>query len=134
MTASRTVPISMTVGGSSLDPRFFSKYTIKGTISAEYLRGHGARVQEFTRLEDMYQALLDKRVDAVLLGAPVLRYYAAHDGKGLVRMVGQEFNKGEVALAFVAGSPLRREVNTTLLSVREDGTYARIYQKWFGTD
>jgi len=108
--------------------------TIKDTISAEYLRSHGARVQEFTRLEELYQALLDKNVEAVLLGAPVLRYYAAHDGKGQVRMVGPEFNKGEVALAFPLGSPLRREVNTTLLSVREDGTYARLYAKWFGSD
>jgi hypothetical protein len=31
--AARTVPISMTVGGSGLDPRFFSKYTFKGTFS-----------------------------------------------------------------------------------------------------
>jgi polar amino acid transport system substrate-binding protein len=29
-------------------------------------------------------------------------------------------------------SPLRREVNHALISLREDGTYQQIYEKWFG--
>ena len=80
----------------------------------------------------MFQALVGRKVDAILLGAPALRYYAAHDGKGLVKVVGAEFNKGDGAFAFPDGSPLRRSVNATLLAIREDGTYQKIYDKWFG--
>ncbi len=32
--------------------------------------------------DEMFQALLLKKVDAVVLGAPVLLYYAAHEGGG----------------------------------------------------
>jgi polar amino acid transport system substrate-binding protein len=106
--------------------------TLRGSISADYLRGHGAQVQEFVRLEDMYQALLDGKVDAVLLGAPPLHYYAAHEGKGLVKLVGPQFDKGDGGFAFPEGSALRRQVNTTLLEIKEDGTYQRLYDKWFG--
>src|SRR5260370_15678528 len=53
--------------------------TGKGTISVGYLRDHGANVQEFVRLDDMYQALLSKKVDAVVSAAPGLLYYAAHE-------------------------------------------------------
>jgi polar amino acid transport system substrate-binding protein len=107
--------------------------TIRDSVSAEYLRAHKARVQEFARPGDMYQALIDKRIDAILLAAPPLRYYAAHDGKGLVKLVGVEFNKADGAFVFREGSPLRRAVNTALLEVREDGTYQQIYDKWFGS-
>jgi polar amino acid transport system substrate-binding protein len=107
--------------------------TLTNSISADYLRAHNAQVQEFARLDELYQALLDKKVDAVLLGAPPLRYYAAREGKGLVKLVGPEFNKADGAFAFAEGSPLRRRVNAALLAVREDGTYQQIYDKWFGS-
>jgi polar amino acid transport system substrate-binding protein len=105
--------------------------TIRNSVSADYLRSHGARVVEFAQLGEMYQALTDKRVDAILLAAPPLRYYAAHEGKGLVKVVGPEFSKGDAAFAFPEGSPLRRVVNLALMAVREDGTYQQIYNKWF---
>jgi len=108
--------------------------TLAGSISAEYLREHNARVREFAQVGDMFQALLDKKVDAVLLGAPVLRYYAAHEGAGLVRTVGPEFQKRDIGFLFPADSPLRKPVNSALVAMHEDGTYDRIYQKWFGKE
>ena len=108
--------------------------TLKDSVSTAYLRGHKAILQEFTDLPDMYRALLDKKIDAVLLAAPPLLYYAAHEGKGLVKLVGPEFNKADGAYAFPEGSMLRRRVNATLLAVREDGTYRRIYDKWFSSE
>jgi polar amino acid transport system substrate-binding protein len=108
--------------------------TMQGAVAGQYLREHNATVVEFPHVEDMYHALLDKRVDALLLGAPVLRYYATREGKGLVKMAGPEFAKGGLGLAFPEGSPLRREVNHALTAMREDGTYQRIYEKWFGSE
>jgi polar amino acid transport system substrate-binding protein len=69
----------------------------------------------------------------LLLGAPPLRYYAAYEGKGLVKMVGPEFNRGDSGFAFPQDSPLRRQVNAALLEIREDGTYRRLYDRWFGS-
>jgi polar amino acid transport system substrate-binding protein len=107
--------------------------TVKGaSIPINYLHGHNAKVQEFSKVGEMFQALLDRRVNAVLFPAPVLHYYAAHEGKGLVRLVGPEFDKREAAFAFPEGSSLRRPINGALVAIREDGTYQRIYEKWFG--
>jgi polar amino acid transport system substrate-binding protein len=108
--------------------------TIKGSATIDYLRGRNARVQEFAQMGDMYQALLDKKVDALLFAAPVLRYYAAHEGKGLVKMVGPEFNKRDLGIVFPDGSPRRRQVNSALVAIQEDGTYQRLYDKWFGSE
>jgi polar amino acid transport system substrate-binding protein len=81
----------------------------------------------------MYQALLDNKVDAVLLGAASLRYCAAHEGKGRVKMVGPEFNRQDVGIVFQLDSPLRKPVNSALLALREDDTYQRLCDKWFGS-
>jgi len=58
--------------------------TLTSSTGADCLREHKAQVQEVSLADEMYQTLLDKKVDAVLLGAASLRYYAAHEGKGRV--------------------------------------------------
>ena len=108
--------------------------TLAGTASVTYLRQHNAKLQEFTQLTELYQALVDKKVDAVPLTAPALRYYQTHEGTGLVKTVGPEFNRGVLGFGFPDNSPLRRRVNAELVAMREDGTYQRLYDKWFGGD
>jgi polar amino acid transport system substrate-binding protein len=106
--------------------------TVASSTAVDYLRAHQARVQEFQRTDEMFQALLNKRVEAVVLGAPVLLYYATHEGKGRVKVVGPEFDVAPVAFTFQTESPLRKEVNGALLELRENGTYQQLYDKWFG--
>jgi len=108
--------------------------TAKQSVSAKYLLEHDVKPQEFEALPELWSALLDRKIDAVLLNAPLLRYYEAHEGKGLVEVVGPEFDRGQIALMFPLNSPLRREVNAVLVAMREDGTYQRIYDTWFGSD
>jgi polar amino acid transport system substrate-binding protein len=105
---------------------------LANSTGVAYLRARNAQVAVSQQMDQMYQALLDKKVDALLFGAASLRYFSAHEGKGLVRLVGPEFDKEDVAFPFPIGSTLRREVNSALLALREDGTYQRIYEKWFG--
>jgi polar amino acid transport system substrate-binding protein len=106
--------------------------TIARSTAVDYLRARNAQVQEFTTPDQMYKALIDKKVDAVVSAAPLLLYYAAHEGKGLVKMVGPEFNTAPVAIVVQLDSPLRRKINLALIALRENGTYQQIYDKWFG--
>jgi polar amino acid transport system substrate-binding protein len=108
--------------------------TLAGSASADYLREIGARAEYFAHLDEMYSALLSGKADAVVMAAPVLRYYAAHEGVGKVRMVGPEFRKSDAAFVVPLNSPLRRKVNSALASLHDDGTYQRIYEKWFGKE
>ena len=108
--------------------------TLAGSASVTYLRQHNAKVEEFTQLTELFQALIDKKVNAVLLTAPALRYYQTHEGTGLVKTVGPEFNRGILGFVFPENSSLRRPVNAELVAMREDGTYQRLYDKWFGGD
>ncbi|HVN01811.1 MAG TPA: transporter substrate-binding domain-containing protein [Caulobacteraceae bacterium] len=106
--------------------------TIQGSASVDYVRNYNATAVTFDQPAALFQALVDKKVDAVVFWAPVLQYHASHEGKGVVRVVGPEFHKGDLGIIFPDRSPLRKKVNAALLSMKEDGAYDRIYQKWFG--
>jgi len=105
--------------------------TIASSVAADYLRKQNAQVQEFLP-DQMFKALLDKKVDAVVAPTPLLLYYAAHEGKGRVKMVGAEFDRRPIAIEMQLDSPLRRKIDRALVALREDGTYQQIYDKWFG--
>jgi polar amino acid transport system substrate-binding protein len=105
--------------------------TTRGSTAASAARVLRAEVIEVERIEDAYQALLDKQADAVVFDAPVLLFFAAKEGKGRVQMVGTPFRKEDYGIVFARNHPLRRQVNVALLGLREDGTYQQLYDKWF---
>jgi polar amino acid transport system substrate-binding protein len=106
--------------------------TLATSIAADYLREQKAQVKEFAS-DEMFKALLDKKVDAVVAPSPLLAYYAAHEGKGRVKLVGPLFNSMPVAIELQLESPLRKKIDGALIALRENGTYQQIYNKWFGT-
>jgi len=107
--------------------------TTRGSTAAAVLRDLRAQVEEVSRIDDAYKALLDKKVDAVVFDSPVLLYYAANAGKGQVHLVGAPFRKEDYGIVFQLNNPLRKRVDNALLTLREDGTYQKLYDKWFAS-
>jgi polar amino acid transport system substrate-binding protein len=105
--------------------------TTSGSTAAAAVRELRADVVEVAKIEDAYKALNDKQVDAVVFDSPVLLFYASRGGKGRVELVGAPFRKEDYGIVFPRNAALRKQVNVTLLSLREDGTYQRLYDKWF---
>lgn len=107
--------------------------TTRGSTAANALRDLNAQVVEVAGIEDAFRALNSKQVEAVVFDSPVLLYYAANEGKGRVHLVGSAFRKEDYGIVFPRNNPLRSRVNVALLALREDGTYQRIYDKWFAS-
>ena len=108
--------------------------TVAETESAQYLSSIGVAAQGAAQIEDCYAALRGGKLDAIVFDAPVLRFYANHEGAGFGQIVGTIFQPEDYGVAFPNGSEMRKQFNRGLLSVREDGTYELIKQKWFGTE
>ncbi len=108
--------------------------TVTGSTAVRYLQDMGAQVQQFETADDLLTALMDQKVDAVFANAPALRYFASHDGAGRASVVGPEVNRQDIGFVFQLNSPLRRQVNHELIAMRQDGTYERIYETWFGSE
>lgn len=105
--------------------------TTTGSTSAAYLKSHGAKLQEFEKVEDAFAALETGKLEAVVFDAPVLLYYANQAGRGKVRVVGNMFKKENYGIVFPRGSELRKKINEALLKMREDGSYDKLYDRWF---
>lgn len=106
-----------------------------GSTSYDFLHkriGERAEIVPYPDSADMYMALMAGSVDAVLYDAPNVGYFAQTRGRGRVKTVGPLYEGQQYGIALVEGSPWRGKVNAALAAMREDGSYAAIYEKWFG--
>jgi polar amino acid transport system substrate-binding protein len=106
--------------------------TVEFTMGVPVLNQLGATVLPVTKIDEAYALLLKEKVDAVVFDSPSILYYEHHEGAGKVKTVGPLFNIRHYGFMFPEGSELRESVNRTLLKFKVDGTYALIYDKWFG--
>jgi len=106
--------------------------TIEGSTAAGFLDRREVGYDAYDNLAPLLRAFEEGRAEAVVFDAPVLSYYVNTDGRDLARLTGPVFLRENYGIVFPTGSPLVEEVNQALLALREDGTYDRIYRKWFG--
>jgi polar amino acid transport system substrate-binding protein len=105
--------------------------TVAGSTSAEFLRDRHVEALEVKGIEEAYTALSDKKVDAVVYDAPILMYYAANAGQGKVILVGDSFRDENYGIALPNNSPIRKPINSALLTLKENGIYQQINDRWF---
>lgn len=103
---------------------------VKGSTSATYVRTLKARTIDYPGIDAAVKSLEAGQTDAIVYDTPVLLYLASKDP--LIRVAGSQFRPESYGIAFPIDSPLRRPVNQALLALEENGTYARLYEKWFG--
>jgi polar amino acid transport system substrate-binding protein len=109
--------------------------TVSDSTAEKYLIDHigKKKVRRFPDIQEAYQVLQDGKVDAIVYDAPVLQYYASHQEKGLVKVVGAVFNREYYAIALPNGSPLKENINMILLEFMEERKYQELRQEWFGS-
>ncbi|TDC91432.1 amino acid ABC transporter substrate-binding protein [Nonomuraea deserti] len=86
-------------------------------------------VRTYDMVDDAFKALAAGQIDAVINDFPSSKY-AVRSYKTLE--VVENIATGEqYGLVFKPGSPLRGKVDGALRAMKGDGTYDRIYRKWF---
>lgn len=107
--------------------------TLSGSTAAGFLDRREISYQGYANLDELISGFETGDVRAVVFDAPILNYYANHSGAGLAQTIGPVFLRESYGIALPSGSPLTEDINRALLALREDGTYDRIYRKWFGS-
>ncbi|PZN05340.1 MAG: basic amino acid ABC transporter substrate-binding protein [Bacillota bacterium] len=104
-----------------------------GTTNEQVARGiEGATVKTFQNFPDALQEVAAGRADATILDEPVARYYANIEGDKY-EYVGVPFETAPVGIAVPKGEDeLVQAIQQALDELKQDGTYDRIYAKWFG--
>jgi polar amino acid transport system substrate-binding protein len=107
----------------------------RGTTGAAYARDKvdARTVRPYDLIDDAFKALQADQVEAVIYDFPVSKYQE-RSKKDLVVVQTIEMEE-EYGLAFAKDSQrLRSRVNSVLARMKRDGTYTRIYRKWFEQD
>ncbi len=103
------------------------------TTSAAFLTTLGVKTDDVASIKECYNGIRDHTFEAVVFDAPVLQCHAANDGVGSTAPARPIFQIKDYGITFHNGSDLRKQADSALLSMREDGTYDLIKQKWFGS-
>jgi ABC-type amino acid transport/signal transduction systems, periplasmic component/domain len=106
-----------------------------GTATVDYLKEHvpEAKLKLFPNIDNAFLELATGRVEAVVHDTPNLQYFANTAGKGQVKVVGSLRSGDFYGIAFPKGSELVPVVNKALATLKQNGQYDAIYEKWFGT-
>ena len=106
--------------------------TIGGSTSAEFLETRNIDYVVYTELQQLLLAFETDTLDAVVFDGPILAYYIQNRGVRNVRLLERVFKQENYGIALPTGSPLREEINRSLLRLRENGVYDQLVAKWFG--
>lgn len=107
-----------------------------GSTSAAYIKENieGATPNEYDQLDQAYMAVENGSADAILYDAPNVHYYINTTGDGTLKVVGDLYQAEDYGIAITKGNEaLVEAINEALATLRENGTYDEIYEKWFGT-
>jgi ABC-type amino acid transport substrate-binding protein len=86
-----------------------------GSLTTDYLLARGVRTTTFSTKRELIEALLSRRVDAIVSAEGGLRYYEKHDYAGRIRVLPATFHRYGMAMALRPGSPLVPHVNRAML-------------------
>lgn len=105
---------------------------IPGTVGAQYCSNHHLDTTSFTSLPDAVNALVWRQVDAIVLDAMTLQWYDNSHPELPITEVGPIFEKKSYAFALPIASPLRHEINQSILKQNESGFLETLRKNYFG--
>ena len=128
-----------------------SNTPIRALATAEELHGHtvavlgsspaqnfaeyyGANVQPVNSLQQGYQLLQKKEVDAVVFDRPQLLYFLQQRHDPTVRVSSAQYLPQGYGFAFPQGSNLAHQTNVRLLQLKESGRVNQIVEIWLGRE
>lgn len=99
---------------------------IKGSPAAEFAEEKNAKLVYITSLEEGYQKLKDKEVNALLFDRPQMLYFLQNNNKDHITISPYEDDKLGYGFATQLNSDLSHKININLLSLAENGSLSII--------
>lgn len=106
--------------------------TKKGSTSQQFLSDSSYQHVGTNSTKEAFFELYNKNVDAVLFDRPVLKYYLQNNNNDGLQILDCAVKKQYYGIVMPPKYSKAEEINQAILSIREDGTYKQLYEKWFG--
>lgn len=105
---------------------------INTTAQFELEKREGVQVAKYNTIDLALLDLRNRRIDAVVGDAPVLKYMIFQSFREL-KTVGRRFTDEKFGIAIAQGNEdLQAAINAALRKIKETGEYNQIHEKWFG--
>lgn len=108
--------------------------SIAASTASKYLTDKGIIHTDVQNLPEAYATVINNSADALVYDSAPMAYYSTHEGQGKVHLVGEIFKPESYGITLPQGSPNINKINLALLSMKEDGTYKELYDKYFGKE
>ena len=106
-----------------------------GTTGAKFAETvSNAKITNFKSSPLAFQALLNGNVDAVVNDAPATLYAIRTQNLNGLKIVGELLTEEYYGIVLPKNSPHLDKINQALTAIIDNGTYKKIYQKWFGSE
>lgn len=104
-----------------------------GNVSVDLVSAiPGTELKQVDSNSQMFTELQAGTIDAAVLDTAVAKYYLAHGASKDLKLVGQSVEATGYNMGFrKSDTELRDKVNQALKDLKADGTYQKIYDKWF---
>lgn len=105
-----------------------------GSVPADMAKALPAsQVKEIDSNSQIFMELKAGTIDGAIMDNAVAMFYLKQGADKDLKLVGNPTESTGIALGFKKGNTkLRDDVNKALKEMKEDGTYQKIYEKWFG--
>ena len=105
-----------------------------GSVPVEMARKLPAsQVKEIDSNSQIFMELKAGTIDGAILDNAVAMFYLKQGADADLKLVGEPTKSEGINLGFKKGNTkLRDDVNKALQELKADGTYQKIYEKWFG--
>lgn len=97
----------------------------------DLLRG-GIVVLPFADVRDGLQAIIDGRIEAFVYNEAILKYLVSTQFPTRLRVLPETFDHYFVSMAMPPGSPIREEINQTLLNVMATSDWFKLRDRYLG--
>lgn len=108
--------------------------TIKDSTSAATVKRLGGKLVPVADFEAACAVLTAGKAEALVYDAPTLKNYVLGAGKDAVTLAGGVFEPQYYGIALPPKSPLREEINRTLLELKRNGVYEKLHRRYFGSE
>ncbi|MCK9438726.1 MAG: transporter substrate-binding domain-containing protein [Patescibacteria group bacterium] len=105
--------------------------TKEKTTAVDELEKLGAKIITKKKIEEAFEDLRNKKVNAVVFDQPVIKNFIKDEKQEEFILTGETFDRQTYGFAFPHESLLRERVNREILGLIESGEYNLLYKKWF---
>lgn len=104
--------------------------TLRNSFAWKFLKDYPSiNLRLYVEDTNLFKDLANKRVDALLLDEPIVKYYGEANPK--IKLVGPPYGRMEYGVAVRKGNvALLQKINSAIDSLIEDGTLRAILERW----